>query len=382
MSSARVVVVGGGAVGLATACELAGRGAAVTVVDAEASRRATSRTSFARLNAAEKTRRDYFELNAAGMAAYRRFAAEHGPQPWLHLDGHLEWATTGEGREALAARAELVAGWGYSVEPISGRQARERLEPELRVADDEDVVFFPDEGHVETVGLLGTLRRRAASLGAVLVPGVVAGFELAGDEVRGVRLESGERLGADVVVCAAGRWTGELAELAGARVPLLAPGDPGASGFLAWTEPTTAAYRRSLFSPLLNVRPDGGGRLLLQAFELDEAAALDDAAERAPGLAGEFARRLHETLALAVPVEVEVVRVGRRALPADGLPIVGRPDGVEGLYVVVAHSGITLCLALGALAAAEVVSGREERLLDPFRPGRFARSHGRGPERV
>ena len=372
MSVDSAVVIGAGTLGLAIACQLAARGTAVTVVGADPSRRPTSTTSFARLNASEKTQREYFELNAAGMAAYRRFAAVHGPQPWLHFTGHIEWASTDEDRAALAARSRLVAGWGYSVEVLSGRQAREWLEPELLVPDDEQVVFFPDEGYVETAGLLGALGRRAVALGTRLLRGVVVGLELADGRVRGVELESGEVVRAEIVCCAAGRWTGEVAALAGVELPLLAPGDPGVSGFLAWTEPTTAVYDRSLFSPGLNVRPDGGGRLLLQAFELDSLAAAKPASGRDAELATEFARRLHLTLAMTTPVEVEVVRVGVRAIPADGLPIVGWANGVQGLYVAVTHSGITLCLALGALAAAEILDNRDERLLAPFRPQRFA----------
>ena len=66
------MVVGAGAIGLATASELARAGYAVTVLDAGGNRLGASDISFAWLNASGKTRRDYFELNAAGMAAFRR----------------------------------------------------------------------------------------------------------------------------------------------------------------------------------------------------------------------------------------------------------------------------------------------------------------------
>ncbi|WAH61896.1 hypothetical protein LZ023_35400 (plasmid) [Pseudomonas silvicola] len=45
-----------------------------------------------------------------------------------------------------------------------------------------------------------------------------------------------------------------------------------ACSFLARTAPQPLSLATNLISPQLNVRPDGGGRLLLQALELDDLA--------------------------------------------------------------------------------------------------------------
>jgi glycine/D-amino acid oxidase-like deaminating enzyme len=45
---------------------------------------------------------------------------------------------------------------------------------------------------------------------------------------------------------------------------------------------------------------------------------------------------------------------------------------LEGLYLVVSHSGVTLAPALGRLVAAEVADQTLDGQLAPFRPGRFA----------
>ena len=45
--------------------------------------------------------------------------------------------------------------------------------------------------------------------------------------------------------------------------------------------------------------------------------------------------------------------MGHRPTPADGFPVVGRPDGTAGLYVAVMHSGVTVATAVGLLAARE-----------------------------
>jgi glycine/D-amino acid oxidase-like deaminating enzyme/DNA-binding MarR family transcriptional regulator len=376
------VVIGAGAIGLATACELGRAGYAVTVLDAGRNRLGASDISFGWLNASGKTRRDYFELNAAGMAAFRSLAGTMGgAPPWLHLTGHLEWETTPDLRRRLRERTRLVESWGYPVAVFSGKEIRETLEPDLLAPADEEVMFFPDEGYVETGGMLAHLMETARHCGVEFRSGVlVQGLTSSGGRVRGAELETGEVLPADVVVSAAGRWTSELAEHAGAVVPLLGSSDARVAGFLARTTPTTTSFSRSVFSPRLNLRPDSNRRLVLQAFDLDDKATAD-ATEGVPQhVPRELGRRLRQTLRLPSQVAVEDVRVGVRALPVDGFPVVGWAGKLEGFYVAVSHSGVTLCLLLGRLVAAEIAEGRDEPMLAPFRPQRFESGESDRPD--
>ena len=54
---------------------------------------------------------------------------------------------------------------------------------------------------------------------------------------------------------------------------------------------------------------------------------------------------------------VEATRVGVRPMPRDEKPIVGTIPGLEGFYVAVSHSGVTLGPLWGRIAAAEVLDG-------------------------
>jgi glycine/D-amino acid oxidase-like deaminating enzyme len=60
-----------------------------------------------------------------------------------------------------------------------------------------------------------------------------------------------------------------------------------------------------------------------------------------------------------------------RPLPVDGLPITGWLPAHDDVYVVVGHSGATLAALLAELTVAEIVGGRTEPDLDPYRPDRF-----------
>jgi glycine/D-amino acid oxidase-like deaminating enzyme len=368
-----VVVAGAGAVGAALAARLAGLGCRVTLVEATHPGAGTSGTTFAWVNANAKLPRAYFDLNVAGMEAHRR-ALDEGRAPWLRQTGHLEWAAGDSGAAALAARTERLRAWGYAVRRLSTREARD-LEPDL-VLDGSagDVTFFPDEGFAHPLVLIGNLLREAEEHGATLRTGArVVGFDIEGGRVRAAALASGERLPADAVACCCGPWSGEVAALAGVALPLAQAerGSP-AVGVLGVTLPVPAALSRVVSAPGLNLRPDGGGRLMLHAPDQD--AGVSPEAPPSPASA-EGARLLDLARAVLRRLDgarLESLRVGVRPLPADGLSVAGWAPGAEGLYLLVTHSGITLAPILGELAAREIAAGADEALLMPFRPGRFA----------
>jgi glycine/D-amino acid oxidase-like deaminating enzyme len=63
--------------------------------------------------------------------------------------------------------------------------------------------------------------------------------------------------------------------------------------------------------------------------------------------------------------------VGQRPVPSDGFPVIGRAAGASGLYVAVMHSGVTLAPAIGRFAAAEILTGLRDALIEPYGLERF-----------
>jgi D-hydroxyproline dehydrogenase subunit beta len=366
----RVIVIGAGALGAAVAAALARRGAEVTVLDAGRPGAGTTATSYAWVNANDKDPQPYFELNHAGVAAHHALAG--GPTPWFFPTGNLEWATTDEHAALLAARVAKLQNRGYPVRRL-GRAEAQGLEPDLVAPATAEFVFYPEEAYTLPVLLVARLLGEARDRGAVVLPHAeVTGIDLAAGSVT-VTTAAGDKHAADVVVSCAGRWSTPVAALAGLDVPLLDPDLAGSAtvGFLATTEPVPARLSRVLTHSRLHVRPDGGGRLLLHAPDLDDAA--DPAAP--PPADGELAReitgRLPAVLALTAGTRLEKIRVGQRPLPADGLTIAGFADPDSRFYAVATHSGITLAPLLGDLVSGEVL-GIESGMLAGFRPTRFA----------
>ncbi|HLT59632.1 MAG TPA: FAD-dependent oxidoreductase [Microlunatus sp.] len=360
-TSARIAVIGTGVLGSAVAAELAVRGAAVTILDAARPGSGTSGTSFAWVSSGSKEPVGYHELNVAAIEAHHR-AAVAGDDAFVR-SGRLSVATGPAQVAGLVDRVQRLADRGYPAELVTVRRARE-LEPALLLPDAATVGWFPSEGYCRTDRFIDRRLRIAAAHGA---------RQRYGEPVRAVRdgtvqLDSGsERY--DRVVLAVGRWTEPLAATAGITVPMV-PGTAGgpAVGYLAETAPAVAGPGRVVLGPDLHLRPTGSGGLVLQALDLDASA--DPDAGPPPRIGTGFAARLAGLLREAPPVVR--VRVGRRSLPADGLPVAGFAGRDGRVYLLACHSGVTLAPLLGRLVADELLD-RASPLLQPYRPERFAR---------
>ena len=78
-------------------------------------------------------------------------------------------------------------------------------------------------------------------------------------------------------------------------------------------------------------------------------------------------------LRLPAPVAIASAAIGRRPIPRDAVSFVGPATGLDGLYIALTHSGITLAPALGRFIADEILTGRREPLLMPFGLERLGR---------
>jgi D-hydroxyproline dehydrogenase subunit beta len=379
MSGARVIVVGAGVIGAATAMRLAEAGAQVTLLDAGAPGGGTSATTFSWVGASPLGLWDYFDINVAGMAAHRRLRAEFGAAPWYETSGSLVWFSAPEAGDRLRERVAQLRETGYSAALIGAGRAR-ALEPAVNFGAAEQVAFYPDEGYVFPGRLVGELVRRARERGARTRWGArLAAIDERPGGVR-VTLAGGETLDADRLVLCCGRWTGEVAALAGAELPMLAAERGSVSvGLLVLTTAIAAPLERVLIADELMIRPDGGGRLMLHSDEHDRL--VDPVGGDRAAIATQVVDAAARHLDLPAPPSAAAAMVGVRALTADLLPAVGPLGGSARVYAAATHSGITMGPLLGELIASEVLTGAEEPLLAPFRPGRFVTVTHRAEER-
>jgi glycine/D-amino acid oxidase-like deaminating enzyme len=209
--------------------------------------------------------------------------------------------------------------------------------------------------------------------GAVIVSDAVIELLVAGDRVNGVRLASGTRIEADMTVICAGWGTPELAAQLDIEVPLVSVDPPGsvAPCLIAYTTPGPDLLSRLVCTPDLWTRPAGRGRLFLEADTYDERVDLTTDTGQLEACAAGLLDQAKTLLSGLADAEIAEHRVCIRPLPADGYPIIGRPSGIEGCYLVVTHSGVTLAAHLATLAASEILTEVDQSTLGPYRLDRF-----------
>ncbi|HJP75517.1 MAG TPA: FAD-dependent oxidoreductase [Pseudonocardiaceae bacterium] len=371
----RVAVIGAGVVGTATARSLALGGAQVVLYERTAIGAGTSTASFAWVNSHIKEPAAYHDLNSAGILEHHVLHAAKGPGlDWFYPTGNLEWAEDPDGDRTLEKAVDRLTGRGYPAVWLTPRQACD-LVPDLRVpAAVNRVAYFPMEGHALPHLLLSRLWGEARDHGAQLrFPAEVTELLPAANGRVLLHATDGSAETFDVAVTAVGRWTGSVTAAAGLPVPMADPDLPGSAtvGFLGFTGPVPTRLDRVLITPRLNVRPDGGGRLVIQSLQLDAAADPGNPPATNGPIARALLDHLTELLHGAAGARLESLRVGQRALPADGLTVAGFLPTETPVYTLATHSGITLGPLLGRLAAEEILSSRRSPLLDRFAPDRL-----------
>jgi glycine/D-amino acid oxidase-like deaminating enzyme len=351
------------------AYRLAQAGMRVTVFEAGYVGSGTSSNTFAWINANNKPPREYQDLNVAGMRAHAALRDELGAAPWFHDTGNVEWFFDGQKREEQRAKVETLRGWGYAAEWLTLAELR-ALEPDIDPAavGDSPIAFFREEGWVDPVPYAHAMIAEAGRWGAQIHTGTRVTLTAKGAVVTGVRTPDGREHGADVVVNCGGRWLNEVSELTTLRVPL-AP----THGIMVLSAPVPSRLRRVIHAPQAHVRPDGAGRLMIHDHEVDHHTTIDSTPAEVLAAAHLGVRNTAKILPSVGGAGAEAARLGIRPFPQDGYPAVGGIPGIDGYYVVVSHSAVTLSPILGIMVADEVARERRDPRLARFRPDRFVR---------
>ena len=361
-----IVIIGAGSVGANVAFRLAQAGAHVILLDAGHPGGGTSGASFAWFNAFRKVPRAYYTLNFAGMSEHAALADElpelTGFSGWYHPTGGLHWEDDPAEQQTLRETAERLESWGYPLELISPQAAME-LEPDLHVGENvQSVVHTPTEGYVEMVKLIAALVAGARHYGATVRPNTrVVRVLRDGARVTGVETASGEQILADTVIDCAGPAADEVLRMAGVEMPF-----NRVPGRTVYTNPIATTLRRPIHAPGAHFRPDGSGRILL-AHGNHDTAWYDGTPWTPEQSLGVVQRHLKP----AAGAHVEATRVGVRPMPKDEKPVVGTVPGLDGFYITVSHSGVTLGPLWGKITASEVLGGPTDARLETFRPSRF-----------
>lgn len=376
MTSADVVIVGGGVIGLSTAYHLACKQAGRIVLlekgpvgDGSSSRAAGITSGFLSSETGVAAR-----LIGAGL--FRQLSDElegytyHNEHGSLNLYNPDQWSNF----QRLIPMYDRL---GAPYEILDAGEIRSRW-PALSPSNDQTGMLDPNGGYSEPREYLTALDCRIRQLGVEVREGEkVVDFLMERGRVSGVRSET-ERYEAAAVVCTVHAWGSKLVGQLGWPVPVkyfvhqryvTVP----VTGSLAW--PPVNANSHDAY-----VRPAAGNRILIGVTSLDREEYRVDSLDfhmsslSAPlELRDNATNRLSNLVGQLKGVSWESEHVGLLGFSLDQEPIVGPIASLPGLFVGASfHSGgFSYNPVAGLFLAQCVVDGRTSIDISSFSPDRF-----------
>jgi len=304
-------------------------------------------------------------LGKDALALFNSLIEEERMECGYRADGYYDVCMTEVGLDGARHEASIIERFGYHPEAVDGEELRRR-EPAFGPGVIGGV-FYPEAATLNPAHFLTRLANAAERHGAEFRSACVAEVQVENGRVAGVELDSGEVLGGDAVVLATGPFSARLARKVGVRLPV----QPG------------KGYHRDV-----DVGPNGVPSLRV-ACVFNEASVFCTPMDTFVRFAGtmEFSgmnavlrsarvRQLTHAARCYLP-DMGTARpisewCGLRPMSVDGLPIVGPLGGVTGLSVATGHGmlGLTLGPVTGQMVAHHVL-GLPDSRIDALSPERF-----------
>jgi D-amino-acid dehydrogenase len=298
---------------------------------------------------------------------FQRLVEEESLDCGYRQAGYYEVFRTQSALDNAWREAELQRAHGYHPEALEGPAMREREAAVNRGV--VGAVFFPEAGTVNPHRFVLAMAERAQAYGASVVTGAdVAEILIVNGAVSGVRTTAREEVACDLVLIAAGAYTPRLTRNLGITLPL-----QPAKGYHRDRDPEK-----------------GGAPPLRNTVMLGEKSVFCTPMDGFVRFAGtlEFSGVNHEIRQPRLEQLTNAARFyldgmadqaalsewcGLRPCVSDGLPVIGPVPGLVGLFLATGHGmlGLTLGPVTGRLVADCMLDGKPDPLLNALGVGRF-----------
>lgn len=351
-----VIVVGGGAIGAATAWRCAQRGLKVVVVDPGTDTGAWRAAAgmLAPLSELYYGETALLRLGRDSLARFPAFVEElsecTGLATGFRRCGTITVAWDHADLANLVALGGFAEQLGLTASTVSGRALR-ALEPALASGLAGGIVSG-DDHQVDPRLLHRALIEAGALAGVQRVTGT-ARVETRGDRATGVLLDNGRTLSAASIVLAAGAWTGRIEGVPRDVLPAVRPVKGHTLRLMLPGEPRlTHVVRGIVRGSAVYIVPRADGRLVVGASS--EEAGFDRSVRA--GAVYETLRDAQTIFPELAEAVLEETVVGLRPGTPDNVPLIGR-SRVDGLFFATGHfrNGILLS-PLTADAIADVLT--------------------------
>lgn len=351
-ASGTAIVIGAGIVGAACARELARAGMSVTVLEAGFAGGGTTAAGMGHLVVMDDSP-EQLALTALSVRLWHELQPSLGGSVEFDSCGTIWVAEREEHMAVVLEKAGVFREHGVTCEVLSPSRLAS-LEPNLRVGL-AGGMLVPGDAVLYPPGAALVLLEDARASGATVREGWAV------DEIGAHSVRCGDtRLAADIVV-----------NVAGARAAALTPGLPilPRKGHLAITDRApgfvhhqlvelgylASAHQMTSESVAFNVQPRRTGQVLIGSSR--ELVDWDASTNRI------LLRRMLDRAVSFMPAlsRLSVIRTwtGFRPATPDKLPLIGRWDPVDGLWIAAGHEGLGITTSLGtARILCDLVLGR------------------------
>jgi D-hydroxyproline dehydrogenase subunit beta len=374
---ARLIVIGGGIVGVATARELVLRGNTVTLIEKDGLGGAVTGASLACITTHMNSRSE-IEILKWGARAWAELDARLGNSMEYRKCGQLRFLQSEEDRPVAEDWLAFDAAAGVESRLLEPADVR-RIEP-LLAGPIKAATYGPDAATVTPFLAVRSLVRDAVAHGLGLrLHTPVRRIEVAGGKARGVVTDEGVIV-ADAVIVAAGPWARRLAATAGLDIPI----QPRRAQCLASTAlpPTIRTViaacesHGGVAAGYTQIQQAPSGQVLFNTV-LAGGLSAEGAQDHVPEVDAVFVRNSIRQLLWLFPslAGIELLRswVRYEAVTPDDRFLVGRTP-IENLYLAAGDggSGFARSLAIGRVIADEFAGRTSPFDASMWSPARFA----------
>lgn len=305
------------------------------------------------------------ELSLYSKAHYQQLFRELPFDFGYHERGLLMLYQTRETEHEEAETAAIANDHGIEARILSPEQVQ-ALEPDVRVSV-RGGVYFPGDAHITPQALVHQWIQFLKDRGVVFLTGnTVQDFTFANKQIQQIITNTGE-YPCDLVVLAAGSWTGEVGRRLNLNLPMQA--GKGYSFTISNVEkniriPSIFLEARVAVTPMGTTLRFGG---TMEITGIDHTINMN----RVKGIVDSIPH-YYPDMQVSLP-KPEKVWHGLRPCSPDGLPYIGFSTTLENLVVASGHAmmGLSLGPGTGAVVASLVAGQTPEVNLTPFNPARY-----------
>ena len=369
----KIVVVGAGIIGTMIAYELVKKGAKVVLIDKEIPASGASGNSFSWINATyPKKPFSYNLLSQMGIEAYKNLETEFNFD--IKWSGSLEWFEELDQQENLFAEIKAIKKYPtYTPVSLISSLEAEYLEPKVDFGDDNTIVHSESDGAIDTIRAIQMIHNEFERLGG---ESIFSCEFLKLNEKNG-RLKSIDttkgKIEVDHAVFACGIDTDKSLDIDTSSTPT--------PGIILESKPVDNRFNKIIVGPGVHIHQQNDGAIILGEQDGAPINHYDRLKERPDKFPNKEFEELHTERIINTAknfttgledIVIEKISIGWRPLPKDRIPIIGRLKKIDGVYVSMMHSGISLAAIVSKLVCEEILENKSIPLLDDFRPSRFA----------